>query len=95
MATHNGYTNYMTWSVIATIDNTESLYNFFQDWKKEINAQTDDKNERIAATADMIKKVIESMSPSKENPIWGPLLNAVVENEINYREIAESMVNES
>ena len=95
MATHNGYTNYMTWSVIATIENTESLYNFFQDWKKEINTKTDNKNERIAATADMIKKVIESMSPSKENPIWGPLLNAVVENEINYREIAESMVNES
>lgn len=94
MATHNGYTNYMTWSVASTIDNTQSLYNFFKDWQKEIREKTSDEAERVSATMDILKKVVENMQPSKANPLWGPLLNAVVEDEINFREIAEIMVNE-
>lgn len=91
---HNGWTNYMTWSVAATIDNTESLYSFFEDWKKELAERTDDRSEKIIATVDMLKKVMESMAPSRSNPIWGPLLNAVMEDEINFQEIAENMVDE-
>ena len=94
MATHNGYTNYETWSVIATIDNTESLYNFFQDWIKEIKSETEDKMKRKSATIDLLKKTMENMMPKTNNPIWAPLINAIMADHINFNEIAETLLEE-
>lgn len=92
METYNGYTNFETWSVKATIDNTQSLYNFFRDWVKEVKTKTTDKNKRISATIDVLKQVMENMKPNTNNPIWGPLINAVIEDHINFREIAEELL---
>lgn len=94
MAEHNGYANYETWSVISTIDNTESLYNFFKDWTKEIKSKTEDKNQRKSATIDLIKKTMESMMPKTNNPIWAPLINAVMADHVNFGEIADSLLEE-
>lgn len=94
MATHNGYTNYETWSVINTIANTESLNNFFRDWVKEIKNNAADEVERRSRTVDLLKKVVDSMKPTTRNPIWEPLLNAVTADHINFLEIANTMLEE-
>ena len=94
MATHNGYTNYETWSVINTIANTESLNNFFKDWVKEIKNNTTDEVEVRSKTVDLLKKVVDSMKPTSRNPIWEPLLNAVIADHINFLEIANTMLEE-
>lgn len=94
MATHNGYTNYETWSIINTIANTESLNNFFRDWVKEIKNNAADEVERRSRTVDLLKKVVDSMKPTTRNPIWEPLLNAVTADHINFLEIANTMLEE-
>ena len=94
MATHNGYTNYETWSVINAIANTQSLNNFFRDWVKEIKAQAKDEIECRAKTIDLLKKVIDSMKPTTNNPIWEPLLNALTADHINFLEIANTLLEE-
>ena len=94
MATHNGYTNYETWSVINTIANTESLNNFFKDWVKEIQNNAADEVECRSRTVDLLKKVVDSMKPTTRNPIWEPLLNAVTADHINFLEIANTMLEE-
>ena len=94
MATHNGYTNYETWSVINTIANTESLNNFFKDWVKEIKNNATDEVEVRSKTVDLLKKVVDSMKPTSRNPIWEPLLNAVIADHINFLEIANTMLEE-
>ena len=91
---HNGYTNYETWLIAATIDNTESLYNFFQDWVKEIRNTTEDPIERKSKTMDLVRKVIENMKPKTNNPIWEPLINSVITDQINFLEIANTLLEE-
>ena len=94
MATHNGYTNYETWTVISAIDNTESLYNFFKDWTREIKSKTDDDIKRKSATIDLLKKTMTSMMPKTNNPIWAPIINAVMADHINFGEIADTLLRE-
>ena len=94
MSGHNGYTNYETWTVISAIDNTESLYNFFRDWVKEIKAKTDDHIQRKSATIDLLKKTMENMMPKTNNPIWAPLINAIMSDHVNFSEIADSLLGE-
>lgn len=94
MAKHNGYTNYETWSIINTIANTESLNNFFRDWIKEIKSNAKDEIELRSRTIDLLKKVVDSMKPNTSNPIWGPLINAVQADHINFLEIANTMLEE-
>ena len=87
---HNGYTNYSTWSVSSTIDNVESLYNCFKDAVKEVKTQYQ-KDERVPKLARILRNTVESMMPNTNNSIWGPLIN----NEcslINYYEIAQHML---
>lgn len=92
MATHNGYTNYETWTVINAIANTTSLYNFFKDWVKEIKRQSKDEIECRSKTVDLLKKVLDSMKPTTNNPIWEPLLNALTADHINFLEIADTLL---
>lgn len=94
MAKHNGYTNYETWTIINAIANTESLNNFFKDWVKEIKSNAKDEIEKRSRTIDLIQKVVESMKPTTNNPIWEPLINAIQTDHINYLEIANTMLEE-
>ncbi len=94
MATHNGYTNYETWTVVNAIANTQSLNNFFKDWIKEIKNHAKDEIELRAKTIDLLKKVIDSMKPTTNNPIWEPLISGVMTDHINFLEIANTMLEE-
>ena len=94
MAEHNGYTNYETWTIINAIANTASLNNFFKDWVKEIKSSAKDEIEKRSKTIDLIQKVVESMKPTTNNPIWEPLINAIQADHINYLEIANTMLEE-
>lgn len=89
---HNGYTNYQTWLVAATIDNTESLYNFCKDAVKEVQ-EKNEKNKRVSALTDILQNMILSMKPHTNNMIWEPLLADAMES-INYQEIARLMLEE-
>lgn len=90
--THNGYTNYETWSVISTIHNTESLYNFFNDARKEVKEKFPDEGSQLINMASILRNVLEGMMPNTSNPIWGPLVNAVLADRINLREIAIALL---
>ena len=94
MPKHNGYSNFETWTIINAIANTQSLHNFFKDWIKEIKSNGKDEVDIRAKTVDLLKKVVDSMKPTTNNPIWEPLINAVQTDHINYLEIANTMLEE-
>ena len=88
--THNGWTNYQTWTVISVIDNTESLYNFCKDAVKEVKEKYAE-NERISPLISILQNIVKNMKPQTNNNIWGPLINNAYES-INFPEIARSML---
>lgn len=92
MATHNGYTNYQTWVVAATIDNTESLYNCFKSAVKEVKEIYPEES-RVSTLSGILKNTVLSMKPYTNNRIWEPLLANAMES-INYPEIARLMLEE-
>lgn len=89
---HNGYTNYQTWVVAATIDNTESLYNCFKNAVKEVKEKNPEES-RVSALSGILKNTVLSMKPHTNNRIWEPLLANAIES-INYPEIARLMLEE-
>lgn len=91
---YNGYTNYETWLVAATIDNTESVYNRFQAITKTIKEKYPDETTQVMYLADALKVFMASVKPDSPNLFWQPLMNAVLEDHINFREIATLMVDE-
>ena len=50
--------------------------------------------ENLKLIAQNIQKVVESMKPTTNNPIWEPLINAIQADHINYLEIANTMLEE-
>ena len=90
---YNGYTNYETWSVMVTIDNTQSLYNYFKDMVHETETISDE-IERKSKIIHITKQTVENMMPKTTNLIWAPLLNSLLEDHINFSEIADSLLAE-
>ena len=89
---HNNYTNYATFTVANAIENTESLNAFFGDGIKEIKEKYEDHDTKLIAAAGLLKNCVESMAPRANNPIWGPLIHAQISQYINFREIAEELL---
>lgn len=92
MDKHNTYTNFATFTVSNAIANTESLNAFFEDGVNEIKEKYADHDTRLIAAAGLLKNCVESMAPRANNPIWGPLINAQISQYINFRELAEEML---
>lgn len=88
---HNGYTNFETWTVASVIDNTESMYNRFGHVVRMLRNNYRDETERVNRLADEIKAFVGNMMPNKYNFIWSPIMNDILENKINFREIATLM----
>lgn len=92
MTAHNNYTNFATFTVANAISHTESLNAFFNDGIKEIKEKYTDHDTRLISAAGLLKNCVESMAPRANNPIWGPLINAQIAQYINFRELAEEML---
>ena len=92
MATHNGYTNYETWTIMNAIGNTSSLYNFFENLVKECREKTSSPENCKAQVMHITKNVLDSMKPNTNNPYWEPLINGLQEDHINFSEIADHLM---
>ena len=92
MDNHCTYTNFATFTVANAISHTESLNAFFGDGVKEIKDKYADHDTRLIAAAGLLKNCVESMAPKANNPIWGPIINAQISQYINFRELAEEML---
>lgn len=88
---YNGWTNYETWLVKLWMDNDQGSYLMFQEQAEEHYRRNgmDD----ISDLADSIKEAHEEMLPEVEGFAAG-LLNAAM-SEVNWYEIAESLLNDA
>jgi len=95
---YNGWTNYETWNFKLWIDNEESSYNYWNEEAQNIfnGSEADDiftKKENAAnSLADILKEYVQENIPD----ISGFYLDILQANlsEINYYEIAESLLEE-
>lgn len=92
MTTHNGYTNYETWTIMNAIGNTSSLNNFFSALVKECKEKTSTPEEYKSQVMHITKNVLESMKPNTNNPFWEPLINGILADHINFSEIADHLM---
>lgn len=101
--TYNGWTNYETWNVKLWIDNEEGSYNYWRERSQEAwdKAKGEDLKERTLeaertielalkdefeeAEADLLKRA------GCEASVWADLLGTAL-SEVNWREIADSMI---
>ena len=93
---HNGFSNYPTWYLCSYIDNDFHLYVKFGNCYFDDYYRNPDHNKNISAVAKAIedhfsKECMEWQLKCNET-IWAPILNHVEKDLINYREIAEALV---
>ena len=91
---HNGYTNYWTWSLVVWIDNCESLYNKFQAIIKNCK-ETEEPLERAKVRSIImhdLRNYTERARP-QNGSFWDSITNDIAKENINYYEVAESMLN--
>ena len=88
MKEYNGWTNYETWTVKLWMD--ESCY-----WEgiAEEYRDSDSGEKDIYGLAQRIKEEIEENNPLNEASMYSQLLNGAL-SEVNWREIAESLLEE-
>jgi len=92
---YNGWTNYETWAVKLWMDNEEGSYRYWTDRAEELAAdagRTDDEPD-VSDFADEIKSQHEDALPKVEG-FAADLLNAAM-SEVNWYEIAESLLNDA
>ena len=88
---HNGYTNYETWTVANVLANDESLYNFSQALLAE-TASITDSDKRKVEIIKVLRNLCISMQPNTTNHIWGPIINSVITDRINFAELADTLL---
>lgn len=97
--TYNGWTNYETWAVKLWMDNEEGTQNYWQEIARETfeDAEADktfSKEERAALTLmDNLKEQHEQALPELQG-FAADLLNAAM-SEVNWHEIAESLISDA
>lgn len=87
---YNGYTNYETWTVASVIDNTSHVYESM----KRIADSTTDRNEKLLALNNYIRVLVAKSRPETGDPIWDPITNNIMKEEINYAEIVINFLDE-
>lgn len=98
MGQYNGWTNYETWNVKLWLDNEQSTQEMCAEYAREAwsNAEGNRYSSRSqvarAALSESIKAFVEDNAPQVES-MYADLLNAAM-SEVNYREIANSFLEE-
>ena len=93
---HNGYTNYWTWTVAAWIDNRNSVYNKFHNLInafKEAPEPLERQKVRNIIMHDL-REYVEKSRP-RNNSFWDSITNDIAKENINYYEIAETMLSDA
>lgn len=97
---YNGWTNYETWNVKLWIDNDQGSYNHWRENAKECldNAQASEhftkEEQAVLDLMDILKDQYEEMNPLADNAdTYTDLLNAAL-SEVNWHEIAKSIIEE-
>lgn len=89
---YNGWSNYETWNWKLWIDNDQGSYEFWREQAQSVYDESDDHDDDIQTLADLLQNDCDEAYP--ENMKSGPfadLLNSAI-SEIDWREIAESML---
>jgi hypothetical protein len=91
---HNGYTNYATWCFASWIDNSESLYNKFHKLiQRKANMKVPPTRDAVRIVLhDELQRLAADLAPSQNNTFWDSIYNDILKEQINYREIAEEML---
>ncbi len=95
--TYNGWRNYETWLCKLWMDNDQGSYSYWQDQTEECCESAEDADEAAAELASRIESTMdESMDDlfPKSSGFFHDLLMSSLQ-EIDYREIADSFVEDS
>ena len=100
--TYNGWRNYETWVFKLWIDNDRTSYEYWReivsDVKETVKASeylTKEEEEEVKELENLLKNWIEENNPLIDQPcLYADLMNAAI-NEIDFKEIAESLIKET
>ena len=91
---YNGWTNYETWAVNLWLDNDEGSQSYWAEQATEALEHADnDVDDAVTALAESIQEQHEESLPELHG-FASDLLNAAM-SEVNWREIAQDLVNEA
>lgn len=92
--THNGHANYPTFLLAAEIANKESLYNKFHGYirKQQELKKPPDRDWMRGKLMTDLQLYAEKCAPKKNGSIWDSIFNDILKEVINYREIAEELL---
>lgn len=94
--TYNGWTNYETWNVKLWMDNEEGTQDYWNQAAEEaLHYRHHDTPEEAAnQLACRLKDEFQESMPDLGASCWADLLNAAL-SEVNWYEIAQSLVNDA
>jgi len=97
---YNGWSNYESWCVKLWMDNDEGSYRFWQEetehiWNDSEPTKYSTKKEKaVQDLSDRLKDHFEESNPLNDQAsMWSDLLSAAL-SEVNWREIAENLLEE-
>ena len=106
MSDYNGWTNYETWNVKLWIDNDQGSYDYWREAARDarehpvINQFVDSRDDRVRmALSARLKDEFEEQAQDildtagLSASMWADLLGAAL-SEVNWREIAESLLDD-
>lgn len=98
--TYNGWKNYETWAVKLWMDNCEGDQEFFSEMTKEVIENTEIRGEyltleeyQLIDLSDALKEYFVDNQPETLG-VYADLLGAAL-SEVNWREIAEVLLNDA
>ena len=89
---YNGWTNYETWNFKLWADNDEQTYRLIQDTVQDIQKRIPEK-EQHRTLADSLRILADSLAPELNASFYSDVMMASI-REVNYYEIAESLLKE-
>ena len=93
---HNGYSNYPTWVVASTIDNNEELYKAYTKLRDELWDSKEAEYTQVGILAQTLKYDVSTYAQQlyqyDKTGMFESILNDIVMEQINYHEIARSIL---